>query len=127
MRKGKFHNIIEFTKKNGADSILDFHNHTNAVLEASETDVKSATYLGKLYLDKGINSFAFVVARGNFKQYSWWVNENLSPVNNYLSDIEKVNGTSISSNYNMRMELRRQKVFKKSHLLENASSNNIFT
>jgi hypothetical protein len=119
--------IIKFAKEYGADTLLDFHNHTNAVFQASETDINSAIHLGTTFLDSRLNYFAFVVARGKFKQYAWWLLDSFLPINKYLVVIKQNNGKGIFINYDLNMELRRRRHFKNSQMILSASSNNIFS
>lgn len=119
--------IIKLAKEYQADTILDFHNHTNAVFQASETDINSAAYLGDTFLNSNLNYFAFVVARGKFKQYAWWVLDTIFSIDKYLEAIKKNNGKGIFINYDLNMELRRRKHFKNLQMISNASSNNIFS
>lgn len=118
--------IIELAQNNKMDTIFDFHNHTNAVLEPSDTDIGASIYLGEIFTELKLNYLAFVVARGNYIQYAWWITDDLLPTDNYIKEIEEVNGNSKSINYNMYRDLRRKRNFKNTLLLENESSTNIF-
>ncbi len=118
--------MLNSAKQFGADTIVVFHNHTNGVLSASDADVKSSINFGKRSVESKINYFDFIIARGKFHQYAWWVTPDLLNIVNYIKQIGEVDGTGMSKNYDMRMELRRMRNFKKLNLIENASSSNIF-
>lgn len=97
------------------------------MFQASETDINSAINLGTTFLESKLNYFAFVVARGKFKQYAWWILDSFLPMNKYLEAIRLNNGKGIFVNYDLNMELRRRRHFKNSQMILNASSNNIFS
>lgn len=114
--------INKIAKDGGADLILEFHNHPNAVLSASQQDITSAKYFGKLFTENRINYLAFVSGTGRFNQYGWWFTDDFFNINNYLENIKKDNGTSRRKNYDLRKELKRKKYFK-DFRLNNASHN----
>lgn len=118
-----YYEMLSYIKQNQADTILLFHNHTNAILSPSDIDINSANEDGKRYNESGINYFAFVVGRGNYKQYALWILDDLFPKIDYINKINKVNGTRRSINYDLNMELKRLKHFRNTHFPENISSN----
>jgi len=115
--------IIKIAENGGADMVLEFHNHPNAVLSASQQDITSANYFGEIFTNKSLNFTAFVSGAGRFHQYGWWFNETFFDINNYLKHIKKENGTSRSVNFDLRKELKRKKYFKDFRL--NNSSHNL--
>lgn len=115
--------LLLLIKQHEADTILLFHNHTNGILDASSVDLQSAIIDGKKYNEDGLNFLAFVVGRGNFKQYAWWVVDSLYPIVNYFNEINVLNNTHKSVNYNLNMELRRNKTKLNSSLYQQTISN----
>jgi DNA repair protein RadC len=108
--------IKKIAMDNDADLILDFHNHPNSVLLASQQDIAVANYLGKIFTNNGLNFIAFVTGKGNFHLYGLWVTDTFYDFNNYLSHCRNENGKSRSINYKMRKELKRKKLFMNSHI-----------
>lgn len=115
--------ITKIANDNNADMILQFHNHPNAVLSASQQDLTSANYFGKIFTSNKLNFLAFVSCAGRFYQYGFWLTETFYNMNDYLEIIRKDNGISRSINYDLRKELKRKKYFMNAHL--NNSSTNI--
>lgn len=115
--------INKIAKDGGADMVLEFHNHPNAVLSASQQDISSANYFGKIFTNNGLNFSAFVSGAGRFHQYGWWFTENFFDINNYLEHIKKENGTSRSVNFDLRKEMKRKKNLKDFRLNSNSSHN----
>lgn len=114
--------LIEKAKENNHDIICHFHNHPNAVLSSSEQDIKSAISLGTECVSMGINYFAFVVGRGQYRQYALWVSELLYPHKEYLQNILSENGKSYGNNYKLNREFKnKNKRYK--YLFENYSTN----
>ncbi|MCZ7604006.1 MAG: hypothetical protein M5R37_14175 [Melioribacteraceae bacterium] len=118
--------ITKLAKGNGANLILQFHNHPNAVLSASSQDLSSAKYFGKIFNDNDINYLSFVCGTGRFYQYGWWIIESFFNLNGYFENIQKENGKTRSRNYELRKELKRKKYFK-DYRLNNNSSHNIIS
>lgn len=115
--------IIKIAKDGGADLVMQFHNHPNAVLSASQQDISSANYFGKIFTDNKLNFTAFVSGTGRFHQYGWWFTDTFFNINNYIENIKKDNGTSRSVNFYLRKELKRKKYFKDFRLNNNSSHN----
>lgn len=115
--------LSTIAKDEGADTILHFHNHPNGVLQASQQDILSADYYGKLFTKEKINYLAFVCGRGNYYQYAWWIIDSFCPLNNYINSINRNNGKSRSANFNLRKELKKKKYFMKVRLNNNSSHN----
>ncbi len=107
----------------GAEIVLQFHNHPNAVLSASPQDLTSAKYFGEMFTNKAINYVSFVCGAGHFHQYGWWMSNSFYNVNNYVEEIQTQNGISRSKNFELRKELKKRKYFKDSRL--NNSSHNM--
>ncbi len=115
--------IIKIAKDSGADMVLEFHNHPNAVLAASQQDITSANYFGEIFTTNSLNFSAFISGAGRFHQYGWWFKEAFCEINNYLESIKKENGKSRRVNFDLRKELKRKKYFKDFRLNSNSSHN----
>lgn len=115
--------INKIANDGGADMVLEFHNHPNALLSASQQDITSANYFGKIFTDNRLNFLAFVSGAGRFHQYGWWFIDTFCNINNYLENIKKDNGTSRSVNFDLRKDLKRKKYFKDFRLNNNSSHN----
>lgn len=115
--------IIEIAQAQGAEIVLQFHNHPNAVLSSSDQDRTSADYFGKVFTDIGVTFISFVCGAGQFRQYGWWLADSFYQLDNYLKLIEQNNASSRSTNFGLRKELRRKKSFANARL--NGSAHNI--
>ncbi|MBU1096304.1 MAG: hypothetical protein KKB34_07450 [Bacteroidetes bacterium] len=115
--------INKIAKDGGADMVMEFHNHPNAVLSASQQDIISANYFGEIFTNNGLNFSAFVSGAGRFHQYGWWFSETFLDINNYYERIKKENGTSRSVNFDLRKEMKRKKYFKDFRLNSNSAHN----
>jgi hypothetical protein len=115
--------IIKIAKDGGADMVLEFHNHPNAVLAASQQDITSANYFGEIFTTNSLNFSAFISGAGRFHQYGWWFTETFFDINNYLERIKRGNGTSRSVNFDLRKEMKRKKYFKNFRLNSNSAHN----
>ncbi len=115
--------INKIAKDSGADMVLEFHNHPNAVLSPSQQDLVSANYFGEIFTKNRLNFSAFVSGAGRFYQYGWWFTESFLTINDYFERIKKENGTSRSVNFDLRKELRRKKYFKDFRLNSNSAHN----
>lgn len=118
--------LIEFSKKNGIDYILGFHNHPNTVIQPSEQDIISANFFGKFLIADGISYLAFVVGKGRYQQYAWWIKESVFSFGKYSLAIKSENNNTMSSNYRLRMELRRRDSAKQQLLAGSLISTNLF-
>lgn len=114
--------INKLAKNGGADMVLEFHNHPNGVLSASQQDISSANYFGEIFTNNRLNFTAFVSGTGRFRQYGWWFTENFFEINIYIELIKKENGTSRRVNFDFRQELKKKKHFK-DYCLNNSSHN----
>jgi hypothetical protein len=115
--------LKEIAREKGADTILEFHNHPNAVLHSSFQDSKSANYYGNEFTKEGINFLAFVCGRGNYLQYAWWLTDSFFSDTNYRDKIISNNGKTRSCNFEMRKELKRKNNFASAKLMGNTSNN----
>lgn len=115
--------IKKIAMDGGADMVLEFHNHPNAVLSASQQDITSANYFGEILTNNNLNFSAFVCGAGRFYQYGWWFAETFLDINNYYERIKKENGRSRSINFDLRRELKRKKYFKDFRLNSNSAHN----
>lgn len=115
--------LSNLAEDKGADIVLQFHNHPNAVLSASPQDLTSAKYFGEMFTNKAINYVSFVCGAGHFYQYGWWMSDSFYNINNYIEEIQTQNGFSRSKNFELRKELKKKKYFKNFRL--NNSSHNM--
>ena len=97
--------LIEMCKNEGGCTILSFHNHPNANLNASEQDFRSANYYGNEFSNNGINYLAFVCGRGRFLRYYMKISPAYYPQNAKIENIAKENGLSQERNYKLHREL----------------------
>lgn len=104
-----FEKVINYAKELNAHTILDFHNHPNAILFPSEQDIKVANECGKLAIDNNLNYCAFICGRGQYFQYAWWFPKEFSTYERHLKETIEVNGSSLIDNYRMRKQINKNK------------------
>ncbi len=105
-----FETIIGIANKLKAHTVLDFHNHPNAILFPSEQDVKVANECGQLAVDNNLNYCAFLCGRGQYFQYAWWFPKEFSNYEQHLKETNEINGASLIDNYRMRKQIKKNKI-----------------
>jgi hypothetical protein len=103
-------NILKIAKVNAHNSVIRFHNHPNSnpdryiYNKPSSQDLLSAGKLSKTFNDQGINFLDFVCERGKHYEYYLSASNKFMPLEEYLSDINKINGSSRIDNLKLHIE-----------------------
>ena len=105
-----FYKISEIAMKDDDNSVMAFHNHPNSNPNSyicnrpSNQDIQSAIMLAKILNANKINLVEFVCERGKHYEYYLSTSNYFMPIEEYMSDIRKINGTSKTQNLNLHIE-----------------------
>lgn len=105
--------VVKYCTDNRTQSLLLFHNHPNpnpqqySYTQPSCEDIESASELNNFMSTYNVNCIHFICERGHSYQFSCYISDGFRPLNEYLSKIEKMNGTSYKNNLEMHRQLKR--------------------
>lgn len=121
--------LAEVARRQGADTVLDFHNHPNPNPRRFQTchpscqDQTHADFFGARFVSLRMTYLAFVNERGRHYQYACWVPNDCFPLDIFESEIVATNGTSRFANMRLRMKHRAYSRLMSLLQFENASDN----
>ncbi|MBI2817096.1 MAG: hypothetical protein HYX72_09170 [Acidobacteria bacterium] len=96
--------IVDAAVTLAVSTVLCFHNHPNAVLTASDQDLRSAAHWSELLTQKGVNLIEFVCGRGEFVEYFRSIADAFLPVDQFAQAIRFTNGITKSRNFTLHLE-----------------------
>ncbi len=103
--------IIDTCIQHEYKSVLMFHNHPNSdpsyysCTKASDTDLKTAREWGDSFNKNYINFLDFVCERGKHYIFYKSINDKFLSINEYIKNINTINGISKLKNFILHMEL----------------------
>jgi hypothetical protein len=121
--------VVTIARKIGADTIVHVHNHPNpdpshfSTRNPSAQDAIHASWLGRLCVASGMRFVAFVAERGSFYIYALWGPGAHARIPETRSKLRSLNGTSWSTNRELRSRLRQSSTHLRLFDIDNTSHN----